>query len=276
MSGLGRAAHLALLDLNQKLVVSEIDAVDETDFSLEKTAGENVSGDKAQKRPAGNGADERLERFVSHGRIAREDFFPSHGCPQTHGGFFGGVAIMALKPVRPALAQTVMQIRFAHVIEHAVDFPFLLAVAEIDEVGAARPEEAKLPFRKGIAALEPPVFDDQFPAAIKSRGRNGSVFDRLENGSLKLRRARFIGIEKEDPGMAGAAILDRPIPLRRKAGEGMLVALKARALRDIYSGVAASGINQVQVVAPADRLEQARQIALFVLRENDNGDAHPR
>src|SRR5205814_1048363 len=141
MSGLWRAAHLALLDLNQKLVVSEIDAVDETDFSLEKTAGENVGGDKAQKRPAGNAADQRLERLVSDGRIAREDFFPSHGCAQTHGGFLRGIAIMALEPIRPALAQTVMQIRFAHVIEEAVDFLFLLAMAEIGEVGAAPTEQ---------------------------------------------------------------------------------------------------------------------------------------
>src|SRR5437588_11895670 len=109
MSGRWRAAHLALLDLNQKLVVSEIDAVDETNFSLEKTAGENVGGDKAQKRPAGNAADERLERFISRRRIAREDFFPSHGCAQTHGGFPCGLASMALAPIRPALAQTVVQ-----------------------------------------------------------------------------------------------------------------------------------------------------------------------
>src|SRR5437763_16328119 len=105
MSGLRRTAHLALVDLNQKLVVSKIDAVDETDFSLEKTAGENVGGDKAQKRPAGNAADQRLERFISRGRIAREDFFPSHGCAQTHGRFLRGVALVALEPIPPDLAQ---------------------------------------------------------------------------------------------------------------------------------------------------------------------------
>ena len=47
-------------------------------------------------------------------------------CAQTHGRFLRGVAIVALEPIRPALAQTVMQIRFAHVIEDAVDFPFLV------------------------------------------------------------------------------------------------------------------------------------------------------
>src|SRR5205814_8711346 len=107
MSGLRRAAHLALLDLNQKFVVSEIDAVDETDFSLEKTAGENVGGEKAQKRPAGNAANERLERFISRGRIAREDFSPSHGRPQAHGGFLRALAIMALEPLRAARAWAV-------------------------------------------------------------------------------------------------------------------------------------------------------------------------
>src|SRR5207248_1541318 len=147
----------------------------------------------------------------------------------------------------PTLAQAVMQIGFAHVIEAAVDFSFLLAVAKIDEIGTAAPEQAELPFRKRIAALEPPVFDDQFPTAIKSRDRIGSVFDRLQNRPLKFRRTRFIGIEKKDPGMADAAILDRPIPLHGKARKGMTVALKARAPRDIYGGVAAAGINEVNI-----------------------------
>jgi hypothetical protein len=276
MSGLLRAAHLALLDLNQKLVISEIDAVDETDFPLEKTSGENVGGGKSQKGPAGNAAGERLQRFISHGRIAREDLFPAHRCLETHGGFLRGVAIVALEPIRPTFAQAVMQIGLAHVIETTVDFSFLLPVAEIDEIRAAAPEEAKLPFRKGIASFEPPAFDDQFPAAIKSRGRIGSVFDRLQNRLLKFRRARFIGIEKKDPGMADAAILDRPIPLGGEAGERMIVAVKARTPRDIYRGVATAGINEVNILAPADRFEQTRQIALFVLRENDDGNAHPR
>jgi hypothetical protein len=76
--------------------------------------------------------------------------------------------------------------------------------------------------------------------------------------------------------MADATILDRPIPLRGKAGEGMIVALKARGPRDTYRAVVASGIYEMNVLAPADRFEQARQIALFVLRENDDGNAHPR
>jgi hypothetical protein len=122
---------------------------------------------------------------------------------------------MAVEPISPTLAQTVVQIGFAHVIENAVDLPFFLAVAEINEAGAAAPEQAKLPFRKGIAALKPAVFDDQLPTAIKSRGRIGSVFNPLQNGSMKLRRARLVRIEKQDPGITDAAILDRPVPAMR-------------------------------------------------------------
>src|SRR5437588_12744443 len=93
---------------------------------------------------------------------------------------------------------------------------------------------------------------------------------------MKLRHDDFIGIEKQDPGITDSAIFDRPVPLRSKAGERMIVALDARVLRDVHGGVAAAGINELNIVAPADRFEKARQIALFVLRENDDGNAHPR
>src|SRR4051794_3795175 len=93
---------------------------------------------------------------------------------------------------------------------------------------------------------------------------------------LECGRARFICIEKENPGMLNRAVLQCPVPLLTEGNEWMFNNMNARCARDPHRRIRAAGIDQMNVVAPADRLEQPRQVVLFVLRENNDRNAHER
>src|SRR5688572_6587219 len=105
--------NLALLNLNEKLVIGQIHAIDEPRAAFEKPEGKDVGMEKSQERPTGNAADQGLERLVANGSVFREQFLPADRRVQARGRFLTGVAIVPLQPESPAFAQHIMQIRLA-------------------------------------------------------------------------------------------------------------------------------------------------------------------
>jgi hypothetical protein len=55
----------------------------------------------------------------------------------------------------------------------------------------------------------------------------------------------------------------------------MLVAMNTGGLADGDRRIRAAGIDEMNVIAPADGFEETRQIALLIFRQNNDGNAHP-
>src|SRR5688572_8184205 len=99
--------NLPLLNLNEKLVIGQIHAIDKAGAAFEKSKGKDVGLKKSQERPTGNAANQGLERLVSDGSVFGEQVVPADGRVQTSGRFLTGVAIVPLQPESPAFAQRI-------------------------------------------------------------------------------------------------------------------------------------------------------------------------
>src|ERR1700722_12734414 len=100
--------------------------------------------------------------------MPRENISPIKRCYQPFPRLQRGITVMPVQPEPNALANRIMVIRNRKISNRAIDFRLFLAMTEVGETSAPLSHEPELPFRKGIASLEPLPVVNHFPATIET------------------------------------------------------------------------------------------------------------
>ena len=136
--------------------------------------------------------------------------------------------------------------------------------------GALGADEAEIKGRE-LGVFEPGVEEEVAAAEAKGGEVGGewggeAVVHLVDQGG----GGALVGVEQEDPGVAEGEGAEGEVALRGEVVEVALVEVSAVGAGDLRSAVGAEGVEDVDVVGPAEGGEAGGEIGLFVAGEDEH------
>lgn len=184
-------------------------------------------------------------------------------------GFHGGVEVVFPYPVADAFGEGEVVERVVQMGDGAADLEDLVDGAGV--VGAIGADEADVE-GGDLGVLKPGAEEEVAAAELKGGGAGWAGEDGALHFGGELGCGALVGVEEEDPGVAEAEVSEGGVAVLGVVVKGALSDGGAGGLGDFDGAVGGVGVEDVDVVAPADGAKAVREVASFVAGEDEGGD----